>query len=351
MPLHISPPKSLAVVSWTYLIPIAVLIFAFVLSMTLLQNFERAVEVLAPVLLGVCALCVIAGMVYCTFAMRNAQRRAHRYSELTAIVDDLAAGRIPRDAHWIGDTWRALEAVRAITADRPRHELELVCAGLRELGVGKRVAVRALKSRRKWERVRAIQDLGWLDDPSALPILYRSLADADNDIAWSAVAALGAMSDPITDQVLLELLDDGRFAASRIADVLDAHRHHRPVSVLQERARASSDSSLFWIAYLLGRSFQPSALNPLLELARHSSPDVRAAAAEGIGRLGSQDAVDTLLRMVSDDVWYVRLHASRSLGDLAAKSGVRALQTATLDSSWWVRRSALESLRRLREAV
>jgi hypothetical protein len=349
--LYLLAASSRSVSVRKYLIPFVVILFSFILGRLLYQYFERAVVVLAPLLLAACALCGLAGVVYWVLAGRNAQRRAERHCELAAIVQHLTTGRTPGSAHSIGASWRALEAIRCIAANGPSDEVELVRAGLRRAGTGAVVGTRALKSRWKWERVRALHDLGWLDDRDTLPILYRALADADNDIAWAGVEALGEMSDPIADQVLLELLDDGRFAPSRIANVLDV-RKHRPVSLLEERTGASSDGSLFWIAYLLGRSLQPSALIPLLELAQHTSPNVRASAAEAMGRLGSQaTAIETLLRMVNDEVWYVRLHASRSLGDLGARMGVPALQHAMQDSNWWVRRSALDSLRRLREAV
>jgi HEAT repeat protein len=240
---------------------------------------------------------------------------------------------------------------RSISASRGAEDLELVREGLRNAGAGQLLAARAEQKRKKWERVRALYDLGWLGDTDTLPVLYRAVADRDDDVAWAAIVALGGMDSAVADQVLLELLDDERFAASRIAEVLDTSGHWRPVSVLHERVTASTPRSLFWIAYLLGRSGDPAALAPLLELKDHPSADVRAAVAEAFGRLGEQSAVEPLLEMARDEVWFVRLHASRSLGDLAARNSIPVLEAATQDPSWWVRNSAFDSLRRLQGSV
>jgi hypothetical protein len=352
MSLSISQTRSTAHLAWrVYLIPLAVLVVAAFLTVVFYQNFEAAVALLAPVFLCGCVLVVAAGLAYWLILVRKSERRSLTEAETATLVQLLAAGSVPRAAAGIGTSWRAMAIARAIATSRGGEELEHVRAGLRSAGAGAVLAARARRERRKWERVRAIYDLGWLGEREALPLLYRAVADRDDDVAWAAVVALGGMHDPVADEVLLELLEDGRFAPSRVAEVLDTSRVYRPVSVLRERARASSPRSLFWIAYLLGRSGQPAALAPLLELAEHSSADVRAAVAEALGRLGDRTAVEKLLDMVDDDVWFVRLHASRSLADLAATDTIPALQAATQDPSWWVRNSAFESLRRLQSAT
>ncbi len=327
-----------------------------VLSVALLtilfyRNFDQAVAILAPVFLCGCLLLVAAGLAYWLRLVRHAERRSLSEVETAAVVDQLAAGLIPRDAAGIGASWRSMALARSISASRGAEELELVREGLRNAGAGSRLAARAEQRRKKWERVRALYDLGWLGDTDTLPVLYRAVADRDDDVAWAAVVALGGMDSAVADQVLLELLDDERFAASRIAEVLDTSRHWRPVSVLHERVGASTPRSLFWIAYLLGRSGDPAALAPLFELKDHPSADVRAAVAEAFGRLGERSAVEALLEMARDEAWFVRLHASRSLGDLAARNSIPVLEAATQDPSWWVRNSAFDSLRRLQASV
>lgn len=321
------------------------------LTILFYRHFDRAVAILAPIFLCVCLLLLAAGLAYWLRLVRHAERRALSDVETAAVVDQLASGRIPRAAAGIGASWRGMAVARSIATNRGGEVLERVREGLRNAGAGLLVVARAGPKSRKWERVRALYDLGWLGDSETLPVLYRAVADRDDDVAWAAVVALGGMNDTVADQVLLELLDDDRFAASRVAEVLDSRINPLSVPVLQERTEASTPRSLFWIAYLLGRSGDPAALTPLLELANHSSADVRAAVAEALGRLGDQSAVGTLVEMARDEAWFVRLHASRSLGDLAARNTIPVLQAATKDSSWWVRNSAFDSLRRLQASV
>ena len=351
MSLSVSPARSRPPASRTYLLPLAVLASVAVLTFLFYRNFEEAVALLAPVLLCACLLLVAAGLAYWLRLVRHAERRSMSEVETAAVVDRLAAGLISRDAAVIGASWRSMALARSISESRGAEVLDFVRAGLINAGAGSLLAARAEQKRKKWERVRAIYDLGWLGDTNTLPVLYRAVADRDDDIAWAAVVALGGMDSAVADQVLLELLDDDRFAASRIAEVLDTSRHWRPVSVLHERVQASTPRSLFWIAYLLGRSEDRAALASLSELKDHPSPDVRAAVAEAFGRLGDQSAIDMLLEMARDEAWFVRLHASRSLGDLAARSSIPVLKAATQDPSWWVRNSAFDSLRRLQASV
>ncbi|MEX2281664.1 MAG: HEAT repeat domain-containing protein [Gemmatimonadota bacterium] len=330
-----------------YLIPLFVLLSAAVLSVLLYRGFEQALEVLAPGLVSVCVVAVVAGIIHLRVSRRRRDRLIGNRARIETVVWELAAGECPDGAREIGRSWQVMDIARNAADLRPAREQEQVRSGLRECGADQLVAHRAEKAVRKWERVRALQDLGWLGAVRTLPIVYRALSDPDDDIAWSALVALGGMDDDVAREVLLELLDDGRFAASRVAQVLDTSRHPHAVSVLHERVHTDNNSSLFWIAYLLGRSGSAGALAPLLKLTDHNSPNVRASAAEALGRLGDRSAIATLIRMTLDDAWFVRLHACRSLGDLDARNEIGVLEAATHDGSWWVRRSAADSLRRL----
>ena len=329
------------------LIPLAVLLSAALLTVLLYHRFESALRVLAPAGLLLCAVAAVAGAYPRRWSRRQANRRALSRERVARIVDELAAGRVPEDAAGVGRSWRTVDAARALAALRPPAERERIRAGLRASGAWRSVAGRAARTSRKWDRTRAIHDLGWLGAPEAAPIVHDALGDPDDDVAWSASAALGGMEDDLAFQVLLELLDDGRFAPSRIAKVLDTSRHPDPLPLLRARIPSAPAGTLFWIAYLLGRTGAAGALPALRELAAHPDPDVRASAAEALGRTGGGDADDVLLRMVQDDAWFVRLHACRSLGDLGTARAVEPLRAATGDPAWWVRRTAAEALRRI----
>lgn len=329
-----------------FLIPLAALVAATMLTMLLYRSFEAVLEIVAPVFLAACLAAALFGVVHLKASVRRARRRILAYPEIAAAVDELATGECPADLD-VGRTWRLLDVTRSPTVTRGEAEQANVRRGLRTCGVWLPVAVRAQSARGKWQRVRALQDLGWLGAAEALPVVYRALSDPDDDVAWAALAALGGMDEDLPYIVLLELLDDGRFAASRIAQVLDTSRHRHPLPILSARVRASSHNALFWIAFLLGRTGDAGAAVPLLQLSTHASPDVRASSAEALGRIGDRSVATVLTRMVHDDVWFVRLHACRALGDLAATEAVPVIRAATHDPSWWVQQSATDALRRL----
>lgn len=347
MPTSVSSPDRAGGSRQVYLIPLAVLLSAALLTVLLYRRFEAALEVLAPAVVVVCLLAVLSGVFQRNVAARRARRRAGAYPKVGRVLEELASGRRPGAAVEIGQSWQALDAARSLVARRPADEQDAILRGLHASGAWQTVARRATAAPRKWERVRAVQDLGWLGAPEATPVVRRALDDDDDDIAWSAVGALGGMDHDAAYETLLDLLDEGRFAASRIAQVLDTSRHPDPLPLLRARVGDGSPRALLWVAYLLGRSGDPAALDPLLRLARHADANVRASAAEALGRLGDRSASDTLLPMTDDDAWFVRLHACRSLGDLRVGRAVDALRAATHDPNWWVRRSAAEALQRL----
>lgn len=329
------------------LVPLPFLASAALLTVLLYRWFEAALAVLAPLVLGLCMAAAVGGVAQRAIAARRARRRELTYLDVGRILDEVAGGGSPDDVARVGASWRSLDAARRLVGSRPRHEQAAIHAGMRASGAWKQVARRADATGSKWERVRAIQDLGWLGTPEATPAVLRALNDEDDDVGWAAIAALGGMEHDLAYQILLDLLDDSRFSPSRIAQVLDTSRHPRPVPLLLARSEVATPRTLFWIAYLLGRSGEAQALPALRRLARHADANVRAAAAEGLGRLGERAASPTLLRMLNDDAWFVRLHAARSLGDLRTRRAVGPLRAATGDPAWWVRRSATDALRRI----
>ena len=329
------------------LIPLAVLLFAALLTALLYNRFETALHVLAPAGIVLCAAAALAGAYPRRWSRRQSHRRALSHARVERIVDELAAGRVAEDAAEIGRSWRTVDAARALAGLRPPAERARIRGGLHASGAWRSVAGRAARTSRKWDRARALHDLGWLGAPEAAHLVYDALGDNDDDVAWSAVAALGGMEQDLAYHVLLELLDDGRFAPSRIAKVLDTRRHPDPLPLLRARIPDAPAGTLFWIAYLFGRTGAAGALPALRDLAAHADPDVRASAAEALGRIGGEAPGDVLLRMVEDDAWFVRLHACRSLGDLGTARAVEPLRAATADPAWWVRRAAAEALRRI----
>jgi hypothetical protein len=348
MPIRIVSRDRPAGGTWrAYAVPFAVVALAALLALLFHRSFEAALAVLAPAVLGLCVLAAAAGAVQPTAAAHRARRLARGTPDMAWIVDELAAGRLPSEAAAAGRSWRTLDAVRSLAAERGTDERERIRAGLGATGAWRQAAHRAAGARGKWERVRALHDLGWLGRADAAPLVLRALGDRDDDVAWAATRALGGMESDLAYHVLLDLLEDGRFAASRVAQVLDTSRHADPLPLLAARARHAGPRTLFWIAYLLGRSGDGAALDPLGELARSADADVRAAAAEALGRLGDPAATATLLRMMDDDAWFVRLHACRSLGDLGAGGAVPSLRAAAVDPAFWVRRSAADALHRI----
>ena len=145
-------------------------------------------------------------------------------------------------------------------------------------------------------RWKAIEALGRLGSPQAIPALLECLTDPDTDVRWRAVEALGRLGSPQAVPAILERLTD-----------LD--------TVVRRKA-----------AQALGQLGSPQAIPAILERLTDQDADVRWSAAEALGRLGNLQAVPALLERLKDTDHNVRRATLFALGkiDLA-----RAQEAAT----------------------
>ncbi|MGH7476169.1 MAG: HEAT repeat domain-containing protein [Longimicrobiales bacterium] len=318
-----------------------------VLTVIIFRNFRQLAVWLALAALVACAFAVALALVQnAREKRRRRQREAVRIRVehiVAAVVKDpesAAARRLLRPhAH-------RLRVLRRFARRLPPRQRDTLRRVLRELGVD-RWLERQLRQGAKWRRVHALLQIGWLGADQALPAVYASLADPDDDVAWAATRILTRFDHPVAYCVLLELLEDDRFPASRIATLLERAQYRDRVGRLTQRSRSAEARTRFWVAHLLGQLGDPRALGALARLCRDAEPNVRANAAEAVGTLGSERGVRILLARLDDPEWFVRAHAARALGDLRAASALPALLPLLRDAHWWVRQNTAEALVRI----
>src|SRR5689334_21678925 len=82
----------------------------------------------------------------------------------------------------------------------------------------------------------------------------------------------------------------------------------------------------------LGRTRDPRALTPLLNLLHSADKHTRAAAVDALGWLGQSGAVADLLDVLDDDAWpYIRAAAAIALGRIGHQDAAYPLQRAFRD--------------------
>ncbi len=203
--------------------------------------------------------------------------------------------------------------------------------------------------RRKWQRISALRTLVHAGEPRARLLLRRALADDDQDVVGAAVRLLGELGDDWAVGELIETLQNGSYARSRVATQLDALLP-KVGRKLVRLLRDDEPAVRFWAATLLGHC-PGMASARLVALTRDPDANVRAAAVEAIGAQGNWKALAAAQARLEDDVWFVRVHACRSVGRLGGLAAAPAIAPALRDPWWWVRAAAKDALRALGPSV
>lgn len=179
----------------------------------------------------------------------------------------------------------------------------------------------ALKDRDAAVRASAATALGWIGDPRAAPLLIGCLKDADERCRGAAALALGMLratqalkplaralgdASPLVRQQVAEALGElgDPVTADLLLDVLTDEEE--PLEVRAAAARA------------LGNLHLPQALTAFLQLLGTPEPGLRVAAIEGLGRLGFGRAYRLLVPLLWHDPDRAARHAAaRAVAQLA----------------------------------
>src|SRR3989338_3952196 len=143
----------------------------------------------------------------------------------------------------------------------------------------------AKKSLMKWKRVTAIITLGYINAPSSLAILEKTILDKDEDISYYSMLSLGQIKNNVSAKILLDFLEKRVYSGYKIVSVLE----NFPSTIVDEviKKTGSNDPiTRFWAIKLLTKFKPKEYMKKIEEFTRDKSPDVRAAACEFLGELG-----------------------------------------------------------------
>ncbi len=278
----------------------------------------------------------------------------------------LLVDRMTYDRTW-GRVRRAIEAIDAdvdpegAIATIPRRTLERIAsdastsekisraiarhlARSRGTEVYVRQSLSMVSGFRKWRRIASVRILYHSDYDGILPLLEKLLADEDEEIVGAAVPLLGHFPNRRAAELLIELLVEERYPASRIATQLDRFPLRIPGELLPLLG-APAPIARFWGVTLLSRyGDEPQMAARLAALARDEDARVRKAVAAALGRLAAASEAPVVAALLEDDNWFVRAHAARAMAEMRETALASRLVPLLADREWWVRLAAKESL-------
>jgi HEAT repeat protein len=202
-----------------------------------------------------------------------------------------------------------------------------------------------LRSRGRWSKARAAENLGYFGGPEAVAPLASLLAHRDETLRAVAARALARIRTPEAAGALAQTLSDtSELTRLRMAENLE---RIGPLAVgpLTETLERGNPPARVLAARVLGnlRAFE---VRPALReaLFAESFPDLRAQAAFALGKIANPDDIPALVEASAAGAWPVRAQVASALGMIGDLSTIPTLQRLTVDREWWVRLNASRAL-------
>ena len=195
------------------------------------------------------------------------------------------------------------------------------------------------------QRLHAATGLGQTRDPRAIPVLITLTRDADPDVRLRAVDGLGYAADPRATETLIIIASDrsaewqrvGARIITRSGDAAQMDLGLQPHSRDPWAVRLSAITAL-------GRSGDPRAVVPLLEIVQDDEWAMRFIANASLGYLSCPEALTALEMLAGDRDPEIRQDASRGLVEKDDPRAVDALLTLSQDPDARTRASAIARL-------
>ena len=206
--------------------------------------------------------------------------------------------------------------VRLSAQAGPNHsELRAVVAKVKDM------LVTQLEAEEPGHRQRAAQALGQIGDPSSAPALANLLADASNQVRFSAAAALAEMGQPKGIDFLFEALrnTDSILRANAVKFLVDVQAQAGSVEDQLVAALDAADPlARAGAAQVLGQAAVTSALAALIAASADEVPEVRANAAIALGRIGGAEGRERLEQLLDDRDATVSYYAEWALSQFGS---------------------------------
>jgi len=202
-----------------------------------------------------------------------------------------------------------------------------------------------LRSRRRWRRARAAENLGYFGGERAVEPLGAVLADRDETVRAVTARALARIGTGGATGVLARTLDNpSELTRLRAAENLE-RLGESAVGPLSEMLSELTSQGAVMAARVLGNLRAREARPALRHAMLHTeNDDVRAQATLALGRISDPDDVPLILESARNPSWPVRAQAANALGLMGEVETLTVLEELAADGEWWVRLNACKAL-------
>lgn len=214
-------------------------------------------------------------------------------------------------------------------------EYEKMVSLAKELGLVKRDFQR-LRSRGRWQKAQAAENLGYYGDDHRTAPLSELLNDEDETVRAVAARALSRVGTREAAVALSSrLTSSSELTSLRMAENLEriGALAVEPLLELIEREEDEVRRAQVLAARILG-NLRVHEARPVLArvIGQRWNTNLRAQSALSLGKIGDPEDVPALLEAARDESWPVRSQAAN------------ALESLVEDQEWWVRLNASRAL-------
>ncbi len=203
-----------------------------------------------------------------------------------------------------------------------------------------------LRSRKRWRKARAAENLGHFGGPEAVPPLTQLLGHPDETVRAVAARALARIGTKEAAEALAKTLNDpSELTRLRMAENLERIGVLAVGPLVETLGGDAAGQAKVLAARILGY-LRAAEARPALKEAMLAGglTDLRAQATLALGKIGNPEDVPALREAARDEEWPVRAQAANALEMIGDISTIPALQELTLDREWWVRLNASRAL-------
>ncbi len=198
-------------------------------------------------------------------------------------------------------------------------------------------------------KIRAISAnrLGKIGGKDVSELLFRAMADRNEEVRLTATAALKHSGDASIAGLLVDALKEpNKWLPARVAEVLISLGQ---ASTPALHAALKEDDPVFrgYVIEILGEIGDQSSGNALHQALRDDNCNIRLQAARALGQIGQRDSVNLLAQLLHDPEIKVKVQAIRSLGRIGGMEAAQCLTEILMSNNAVVRFAALNSLRQM----
>jgi HEAT repeat protein len=197
----------------------------------------------------------------------------------------------------------------------------------------------------------AIQALGEIADPSAVPALVKKVKKATGEEERiNIIKALGEIADPKAAATLIGELGHESWFVRRAAGEALWTVGPSAVDKLIKALKHKNVNVRYWGCKVLGEMQAAEAVAPIVKLLGDKEWSIRSGAAYALGEIGDESAGEALLDHLEDPNEIVRKNVVIALGQIGDAKAIRSSSEAALeDQSEWVRRYTAENLEKIKD--